>query len=97
MSLITLMINVTDSDKLNQILSLTKTIGASMATQADIDNLTAQVTKVMSEVTAATNVLVAAVAALQAQIDAGQPVLDLSALNAAVQALDDINPDQTPV
>lgn len=85
MSKINLTVPLYDA-KLDEILNLLKSIGDVMATQADIDNLAAQLAKIHSEITAQ-------VAALQAIIDAGQPVLDISALQAAVQGLDDMNPD----
>lgn len=91
MSLIT--VNVHSNDvKLDEILSVINNIGEKMATQEEIDALTAQVNKVMAEVTTAKQVLVDQIAALEAQIAAGQTV-DLTALKAAVQSIDDINPD----
>ena len=77
---------------MSQIVSLISKIGDTMTTQTDIDLLTTQVTKVMHEVVTAKQVLLDRIAELQALIDAGQPV-DLTALMAAVQGLDDINPD----
>ena len=56
-----------------------------MSQQEQIDALAAQLDKVKTEI-------LAQVAALQAQIDAGG-VVDLTALTAAVQSLDDLNPD----
>ena len=67
-----------------------------MSTQDAVDALTAQVDKIHQEVTAARDVLSAHLADVQAQLDAaGVPAeqVDLSALQSAVQALDDINPD----
>jgi len=89
MSLITINIKAYNDAKLDQILSLLATIGETMATQADIDALTAQVQKVQTEVMGAVQVLKDEIAALQNQ----NPALDLTALSSAVQALDDLNPD----
>lgn len=63
-----------------------------MALQEDVDLLTAQVNKVMTEIVNAKQALLDQIAALEAQIANNQPV-DLTALKAAVQAIDDINPD----
>lgn len=66
-----------------------------MSTQEVVDLLTAQVVKVNQEVVAAKDILVAKIVDLQAQLDdvgVGEQV-DLSGLQDAVQALDDINPD----
>ena len=83
-----------DSAKLDWIITLLNNIGLQlMATQTDIDALTAQVNKIDVEVKAASATLSAEIAKLQAIIDAGNPVLDLSALQAAVQVLDDLTPD----
>lgn len=63
-----------------------------MAKQADVDALTAQVVKIGSEVQNVKTEL----AKVQAQVDAlGVPV-DLSALTAAIQSVDDLNPDAQP-
>jgi copper chaperone CopZ len=65
---------------------------AAMATQNDVDALTAQVVKIGSEVQ---NVKVE-LAKVQAQVDAlGVPV-DLTALTNAIQSVDDLNPDAQP-
>jgi hypothetical protein len=93
MSLITINIKAYNDTKLDQLISLTQDIGEKMATQADIDALSAQVTKVQAEVVAAADALRAQIAALQAIIDAGQPVIDLTGLQSALQVLDDLNPD----
>ena len=84
--------------KLDWIIAILDRIGTQiMATQADIDALTAQVDKIDVEVKTAAATLSAEIAKLQAIIDAGQPVLDLSALQAAVTALDNLNPDAPAV
>lgn len=63
-----------------------------MATQAEVDALTNQVVKIGSEVQNVKTEL----AKVQAQVDAlGVPV-DLSALSAAIQSVDDLNPDAQP-
>lgn len=53
--------------------------------QEQIDALAAQLAKAKTEI-------IAKIDDLQAQIDAGEPV-DLTALKAAVQGIDDLNPD----
>jgi small-conductance mechanosensitive channel len=70
-----------------------------VSTQDQIDSLTAQVSKVQSEVVSAKEVLVAKLAEVQAQLDAAGAAeqVDLTGLQAAVQLLDDINPDPVPV
>ena len=93
MSLINITIKAYDNAKLDELISVTKMIGEKMATQGDINALTLQVNKVFGEVQSAKQVLVDKIAELQAIIDSGQPVLDLSGLQSAVQVLDDINPD----
>lgn len=62
-----------------------------MATQADIDKLVDQVVKIRSEVV----VLKAAFAAVQAQVEANELAeqVDLSALAAAIESVDALNPD----
>jgi hypothetical protein len=71
----------------SEILQQIKKIGKQMSeTQEKIDALAAQLAKVKNEI-------LAQVAALQAQIDDGA-VVDLTALTAAVQGLDDLNPDE---
>lgn len=87
MSLITIIVESKDV-KLDKIITLLNDIGNKMTTQADIDALTSQLSKVHAEITTQ-------IAALQARIDAGQP-LDLSGLQAAVQGLDEMNPDSLP-
>lgn len=78
-----LMINfVSNQDILNQLLHMEKIMGQQ---QAQIDALTAQIGKVRAEI-------IAKIVELQAQIDAGEPV-DLTALKAAVQGIDDLNVD----
>ena len=66
-----------------------------MSTQAQVDALTTQVDKINTEVTSAAAALNTRLAELQAQIDAGVPTeeLDLTALAAAIQKVDDINAD----
>ena len=73
---------VSNSEILKSILRLEKIMSE---TQDKIDALAVQLGKVKTEI-------LDQVAALQAQIDAGA-VVDLSALTAAVQGLDDLNPD----
>lgn len=63
-----------------------------MATQAEVDALTNQVVKIGSEVQNVKSELVK----VQAQVDAlGVPV-DLTGLTAAIQSVDDLNPDAQP-
>jgi hypothetical protein len=73
---------------------LTVTIGRfHMSTQESIDAVVAQLGKAKDEV-------VAKIADVQAQLDAANvpaEVVNLDALNAAAQALDDIVPDAPPV
>jgi hypothetical protein len=67
-----------------------------MATQAQVDVLTAQVVKIGQEVTTAKDVIAAELADVKAQLAAaGVPAeqVDLTGLAAAVQNLDDIHPD----
>lgn len=66
-----------------------------MATQQDVDKLTAQVVKVGDEVKAAAAALKAELDDVKAQLAAAgaSEKVDLTALAAAVQQLDDINPD----
>jgi len=66
-----------------------------MSTQDAVNALTAQVAKIQNEVIAARDVLTAKLADVQAQLDAAGVTeqVDLSELEAAVQALDDVNPD----
>lgn len=65
-----------------------------MSMQETVDALTAQVAKIQSEVIAARDVLTVRLAEVQAQLDAAGSPVDLSALENAIQALDDINPDE---
>lgn len=77
------------------ILQLT-TLGRNlMATQADIDNLTAQVGKIHAEVNRAKDQLVAELTSVHAQLAAAGAAdkVDISGLQTAIQTLDDINPD----
>lgn len=68
-----------------------------MATQADVDKLTAQVGKIGEEVRAAHAVLVSELADVKAQLAAaGADQVDLTGLAAAIQNVDDINPDPAP-
>ena len=72
------------------------TLGRSlMSTQDAVDKLTAQVAKVQSEVTSARDAITTQLADVQAQLAAAGATeqVDLSALESAIQALDDINPD----
>lgn len=66
-----------------------------MATQQDVDTLTAQVVKIGDEVKTAHAVLVAELADVKAQLAAAGTAdkVDLSGLAAAIQNVDDINPD----
>lgn len=73
---------VSNSEILKQLLKIGKQMSQ---TQEKIDALAAQLAKAKAEI-------LSQVAALQKQIDAGDPV-DLTALTAAVQGLDDLNPD----
>lgn len=68
---------------------------ALMSTQDAVDALTAQVNKVGEEVTAAKQALTAELEAVKEQLaNAGvAEQVDLSGLAAAIQAVDDINPD----
>jgi hypothetical protein len=69
-----------------------------MSQQDIIDIITAELGKVYNEVTAQADGLNAVIADLRAQIAAGTPTaeLNLSALEAAAQKLDDIVPDEIP-
>jgi hypothetical protein len=72
------------------------TIGRSlMSTQETVDQLTAQVAKIHLEVTVAKDQLTAQLADVLAQLEAAGAVekVDVSGLQAAIQKLDDINPD----
>lgn len=72
------------------------TLGRSlMSTQSLVDTLIAQVEKIYTEVTVARDTLTAQLADVQAQLAAAGATekVDLSALQSAIQALDDINPD----
>lgn len=76
----------------------TTTIGRHlMATQQDVDALTAQVVKIGDEVKTAHAVLVAELADVKAQLAAAGSAdkVDLTGLAAAIQNVDDINPDPT--
>jgi hypothetical protein len=76
------------------------TLGGTMSDQQQsIDALTTQVDHVYTEVTAAAVALNARLDDLQAQIDAGVPAadLDLTALAAGIQKLDDLTPDDVDV
>ena len=69
-----------------------------MATQADVDKLTAQVVKIGDEVKAAHAVLVSELADLKAQLAAAGTAekVDLTGLAAAIQNVDDIHADPAP-
>lgn len=74
----------------------TTTIGRQlMATQQEVDALTAQVIKIGDEVKTAHAVLVAELADVKAQLAAAGSAdkVDLTGLTAAIQNVDDINPD----
>ena len=74
----------------SEILQQLKKIGKQMSqTQEKIDALAAQLAKAKEEI-------LAQIAELQKQIDEGA-VVDLTALTAAVQGLDDLNPDAPAV
>ena len=71
-----------------------------MATQADVDRLTEQANKIQGELrtaqeanAAAAEALRAEIARLEALIEQGQTDIDLTALQNALQVLDDANPD----
>ena len=66
-----------------------------MATQADVDKLTEQVIKIGVEVKDAHAVLVSELADVKAQLAAAgvTETVDLTGLAAAIQNVDDINPD----
>lgn len=66
-----------------------------MATQQDVDALTAQVVKIGDEVKTAHAVLVTELADVKAQLAAAGSAdkVDLTGLAAAIQNVDDINPD----
>lgn len=76
---------------------LTATIGRLyMSTQESIDSLVAQLGKIYGEVTAQASSLRDEIAAVKAQLEAASvpaETVDLTALTAAAQALDDIVPD----
>lgn len=63
------------------------------ATQAAVDAVVAQLDKVRAEVVGARDVLLARIEEVQSQLDDGVEVVDLTALKAAAQSLDDIVPD----
>lgn len=67
-----------------------------MATQQDVDKLTVQVVKISDEVKASAAVLKTELEAVKAQLAAANvpaETVDLTALAAAIQAVDDIHPD----
>jgi hypothetical protein len=68
---------------------------AIMSAQEQIDALTAQVSKITTEVTAAKDAILAHVADIEAQLAAAGAAgqVDLTGLKSAVQTLDDLNPD----
>ena len=65
--------------------------------QVQIDELTTQVTKVFNEVTGLKTTLEATIVDLEAQIAAAGVPLDLTALKAAIQSIDNIVPDPVVV
>jgi hypothetical protein len=73
---------VSNNDILQQLFTIERIMSEQ---QAQIDALAEQLGKAKAEI-------IAQVEALQAQIDAGG-VVDLTALKAAVQGIDDLNPD----
>lgn len=77
---------VSSSDILKKLLQIEKIMSN---TQEKIDALTNQVNKAKQEV-------LVEIAALQARIDAGETI-DLTALTAAIQGIDDINQDAPEV
>ena len=86
-----------NNDLLTKILTQLTDIGTQMATQQEqINTLTAQVNKVFTEVTLLKSTLEAAVADLELQLDNNMPV-DLTALQTAVQSIDDIVIDPVSV
>lgn len=70
-----------------------------MSTQEVVDALTAQVVKVRAEVVNARDALTAELDNVKAQLASAGVAekVDLSGLSAAIQAVDDINPDPVPV
>jgi hypothetical protein len=75
-------------------LIIQSTLGKHMATQQQVDAVVAQLVKSREEILAAQRGLFDQIAAVQAQLDAAEvETVDLSALSAAAQALDDIVPD----
>ena len=67
-----------------------------MATQKQVDELTVQVVKINDEVKASAAVLKAELESVKEQLAAANvpaETVDLAALAAAIQAVDDINPD----
>lgn len=74
---------ISNSEILKQLLKMEKIMSE---TQEKINALAAQLAKAKAEI-------LAQIAALQKQIDDGA-VVDLTALTAAVQGLDDLNPDE---
>lgn len=80
------------------ILQLTQ-IGKFMATQQDVDTLVVQVVKISDEIKSSAAVLKAELESVKAQLAAANvpaETVDLTALAAAIQAVDDINPDVPP-
>jgi hypothetical protein len=88
-----------DAVKLNKILNKLTDIGDTMATQEDIDQLTAQAEKINHELIAVREANATAARALRDQIAELEellstvPQLDLTSLRMALQTLDDANPD----
>ena len=71
-----------------------------MATQKQVDELTVQVVKINDEVKASAAVLKAELESVKEQLAAANvpaETVDLTALAAAIQAVDDINPDPEEV
>ena len=70
-----------------------------MATQADVDTLVVQVVKISDEIKSSAAVLKAELETVKAQLAAANvpaESVNLTALAAAIQAVDDINPDVPP-
>lgn len=92
MSLITINVSCSD-DKLDEIIKQLNQLEQNiMALQDDLDAITSQLNKIFTEVTGLKARLEASISDLEAKIASGN-TLDLTALKAAVQSIDDIVPD----
>jgi len=81
------------------ILQLTQIGKSLMGTQQDVDTLVVQVVKISDEIKSSAAVLKAELETVKAQLAAANvpaDTVDLTALAAAIQAVDDINPDVPP-